>query len=251
MSPRDAARDVVLPASKTKLNEAGDVLRRAALGELVREDEHRHALELVRAYRACHGYPLTNVTMGLRHHAIKAAQGSWFDLSQRLKQLATIRDKLARPSRTKLARMQDIGGCRAVFLDQAAADRAIDAIQQRARRGSWEIVDIDDYVDERQRRDGYRAKHVIVRKLGLQIEMQFRTTAQHSWAQLVEDLDQSTGLGLKLGRAPAWAVESVAEAADVMRRYEAGEMDRGRMVAGLNEALRPILDMSAERRTRP
>lgn len=42
------------------------------------------------------------------------------------------------------------------------------SIMHRSRRGdAWEIVDVDDYVDGEQRRDGYRAKHVIVRKYGL------------------------------------------------------------------------------------
>lgn len=78
--------------------------------------------------------------------------------------------------------MQDIGGCRATFMDQGKVDAAIASIENRARRGdAWEIVDIDDYVTERPRRDGYRAKHVIVRKHGLQIERQFRTVAQHDW----------------------------------------------------------------------
>jgi len=148
--------------------------------------EYRDSLDLVRAYRAVHAYPLKSVTMGLRHHARKAAGGSWLDISQRLKQLPTITDKLVRMPKTNLARIQDIGGCRATFLDQATVDTAISSIENRAVRGpSWDIVDIDDYVDERTRPDGYRAKHVIVRKHGVQVEMQFRTSAQHNWPSLL------------------------------------------------------------------
>ncbi len=233
-----------LPASKTRINKAGDALRRAAVGEQIPAGELREHLDIVRAYRAYHGYPLTSVTMSLRHHAQKAADGSWFDLGQRLKQLATIRDKLARLPGTNLARMQDIGGCRATFLDQRTVDSAIASIEQRAKRGTWKIVDIDDYVHEIERRDGYRAKHVIVLKHGVQIEIQFRTFAQHSWAQLVEDLDTVTGLGLKQGRAPEWAVEAVAQASSEMRRYELGAIDRETLVAALSTSLRPILELS-------
>lgn len=182
--------DVTLPASKTRINKADEVLRRTAQEKSRPGPEYRESLELVRAYRAVHAYPLKSVTMGLRHHARKAAGDSWLDISQRLEQLPTITDKLVRMPKTNLARIQDIGGCRATFLDQRTVDTAIASIENRAARGSsWHIVDIDDYVNERTRHDGYRAKHVIVRKHGLQIEMQFRTSAQHNWAELVESLD--------------------------------------------------------------
>jgi putative GTP pyrophosphokinase len=101
-----------LPASKERINKAGDVLRLAAEQRQWPNDDHREALALVRAYRAAHSYPLTAVTAGLRHHARKAAGDSRLDLSQRLKQLATITDKLVRMPKSRLARMQDIGGGR-------------------------------------------------------------------------------------------------------------------------------------------
>lgn len=226
---------------------AGDVLREVAEGKVEIDGplSYRESLDLVRAYRAVHAYPLTSVTMSLRHHAKKAAGTSWLDISQRLKQLATITDKLVRMPKTNLARIQDIGGCRATFLDQATVDSAIASIENRARRGTtWDIVDIDDYVNERARPDGYRAKHVIVRKHGLQIEMQFRTHAQHDWAELVESLDKVLGLGLKQGRAEPWAVEAVALAAGDMHRYELGDISRTQLIKALNSSLRPILDLA-------
>ena len=109
---------VSLPASKERINKAGDILRLTAAQRQRPNDAHREALALVRAYRAAHSYPLTAVTAGLRYHARKAAGDSRLDLSQRLKQLATITDKLVRMPKSRLARMQDIGGCRATFIDQ-------------------------------------------------------------------------------------------------------------------------------------
>jgi hypothetical protein len=45
----------------------------------------------------------------------------------------------------------------ATFLNQRTVDTAIASIENRAARGSsWDIVDIDDYVNERMRRDGWR-----------------------------------------------------------------------------------------------
>jgi putative GTP pyrophosphokinase len=234
-----------LPASKERINKAGETLRITAAEHRRPDQGHRDALRLVREYRAAHAYPLTAVTAGLRHHARKAAGDTPLDISQRLKQLATITDKLVRMPKSNLARMQDVGGCRATFVDQDTVDAAIASIANRARPGmAWEIVDIDDYVRETVRRDGYRAKHVIVRKYGVQIEMQFRTTTQHNWAELVENLDKAAGLGLKSGRAEEWAIDAVASAAHDMRRYELGEVNRSRLIRDLNSSLKPILDLA-------
>lgn len=232
-----------LPASKEKINRAGDVLRRTALGEDLTDERRRESLDLVRAFRAAHGYPLNQVRTLLAHHAGKAAEDEWFTLGQRLKQLATITDKLTRLPGTKLARMQDIGGCRVVFLDQATVDRTIDRLEERARRGTWDIARISDYVAA-ERADGYRAKHVIVKKLDVEVEIQLRTLHQHNWAELVEELDKATGLGLKQHRAPDWAVAAVAAASAQMRQYEEGAFDRPQLVERLNESLKPILDMA-------
>lgn len=237
------------PPSKSQIDRAGNVLRRHALGEPVSPGEVARCLELVRDFRAAHGYPLANVRSGLVHHARKAVGGTgWFDLSQRLKQQATIVDKLVRFPKTNLARMQDVAGCRVVLTDQEAVDRAIGSLVARNHKTGarhWDIVKIDDYVLN-QRSDGYRAKHVIVRKLGRLIEIQFRTRTQHNWAGLVEDLDKATNLGLKTGRADRWAIESVAAASDDMRRYELGEIDREQLMRLLNTSLAPILNAAAE-----
>lgn len=240
---------MTLPASKTRIDKAGDVLRRRAQGTAVEAAEFAESRKLVQAFRAAHSYPLTSVAMGLRHHAKKASNGAWFDISQRLKQFPTIMDKLDRMEKTKLARMQDIGGCRATFLDQDTVDRAIASITERAKRkgGAWEILGIDDYVHDEERHDGYRAKHVIVRKYDVRIEIQFRTAAQHNWAQLVEDLDKALGLGLKQQRAPDWAVACVAAAAADMREYELGRMDRPALMKRINASLAPLLEESERR----
>jgi len=244
------ARGVPLPASKTQINKAGQLLRDTATGQrIVTEEDYQRSLMLVREYRAAHSYPLTSVAMALRHHARKAADGGWYDVGQRLKQFATIRDKLVRMPKTNLARMQDLGGCRAVFMDQDTVDAAIHSILHRATVGdTWEIVDLDDYVNEKRRVDGYRAKHLIVLKHELQIEIQFRTTAQHNWAQLVEELDKALGLGMKQGQAPDWALAAVAAAARDMRQYEEGDIERPELIALLNESLAPLLALQPQAR---
>ena len=180
--------DVTFPASKTRINRPARCLSHGS-GEKPSRSRVSRKPRAVRAYRAVHAYPLKSVTMGLRHHARKAAGDSWLDISQRLEQLPTITDKLVRMPKTNLARIQDIGGS-GRHSSISRSSKAIALTENRAARGSsWHIVDIDDYVNERTRHDGYRAKHVIVRKHGLQIEMQFRTSAQHNWAEFVESLD--------------------------------------------------------------
>lgn len=51
--------------------------------------------------------------MGLR--SCLTTEGLELDVSQRLKRLPTIEDKLRRLPRMDLSSMQDIGGCRAVL----------------------------------------------------------------------------------------------------------------------------------------
>lgn len=98
--------------SKTQVNKAGKILRRWARGELVGEDEHDRALQVLLDHRAAHRLPLTKATMGLR--SFVRTEHCEIEVSQRLKRVPTIVDKLVGEPTMQLATMQDIGGCRAV-----------------------------------------------------------------------------------------------------------------------------------------
>jgi hypothetical protein len=81
-------------------------------------------IRLVEGWRERHAGPLRNANANLRHyvrpHFIKNAK--IVSVTQRLKKLSTILDKLQRYPTMRLTGMEDIGGVRAVLPTQAAAD---------------------------------------------------------------------------------------------------------------------------------
>jgi (p)ppGpp synthase/HD superfamily hydrolase len=103
--------------SKSQVNKAGKALRRWAVGELADEGAYRDALSVLLAFRAAHKDPLTKANMGLR--SMVRTEGCRVEVSQRLKRVPTIIDKLTREPTMQLANMQDVGGCRAVLGDVA------------------------------------------------------------------------------------------------------------------------------------
>jgi ppGpp synthetase/RelA/SpoT-type nucleotidyltranferase len=50
--------------------------------------------------------------------------------------------------------------------------------------------------------NGYRAVHVVVREVGLPVEVQVRTDLQHVWAESSEKLADAFGSQLKYGGGP-------------------------------------------------
>lgn len=93
----------------------------------------------------------------------------------------------------KLARMEDIGGVRAILPSQDACHR----VASRLRK-NWTITRFRDYVAD-PKDDGYRALHLINRNRGRLIEVQLRTGFQDSWANAVEADARLLAPGLKFG----------------------------------------------------
>jgi putative GTP pyrophosphokinase len=111
---------------------------------------------------------------------------------------------------TKLAQMQDIGGCRlrvGTRQEQDEAAARLMALFERHR-----------VVDRRRRPShGYRAVHVIVRVRGLPIEIQVRTYLQDQWANWVETMIGRFGADFKHGDAPgdeSFTLAAVKRASD-------------------------------------
>jgi GTP pyrophosphokinase len=105
-------------------------------------------------------------------------------------------NKLFREPGMKLARMEDIGGVRAVLPSQNACYRVASQI-----RRNWTITRFRDYVAE-PKPDGYRALHLTNRNRGRLIEIQLRTQFQDSWANIVEGLSRIIAPDLKFGGGP-------------------------------------------------
>lgn len=181
--------------SNSQLNRAGKILRSWARGDLVDEQRYESALATLLAHRAAHQYPLIKANNGLR--SMVRTEQCDVEVTQRLKRVPTIIDKLRREPTMALASMQDIGGCRAVLNSVDEARR----VQRRLSRNR-PPVRVSDYIAA-PRSSGYRGVHVVVQYDDRNVEVQLRTRMMHEWAITVEGLSGRLEADLKGGIGPA------------------------------------------------
>jgi putative GTP pyrophosphokinase len=119
----------------------------------------------------------------------------------------------------RLSQMEDIGGCRAVLdsLDE------VYAVAGRIRR-RWPHARVTDHIEE-PKADGYRSLHIVERRDGRLIEVQPRTTLQHTWAEAIEIVGPRLGFDLKAGEGPADLREYFRLAAERLARNDAGLLE--------------------------
>lgn len=185
--------------SKNQINRAGDIL----ISDAASLSERNFADLVLTNYRAAHGYPINTFQATLRAK-LKVVDDKAI-VAQRLKRTPSIVVKLKRFEGMKLARMQDIGGLRAV-VSSVARVRKLES-SYRDSRFSHELVSSKDYLAE-PKVDGYRGIHLIYRYAnpkaaeydGLSLELQIRTRLQHAWATAVETMGTFLGQALKSGQ---------------------------------------------------
>lgn len=189
----------VAPAfSRGEVNRAGSLLARNGVDADVLAIGH--ALDVVNNWRSSHSFPLNALQIALRQRSAWISEASI--VAQRLKRVPSIIQKLRRIPRMNLARMQDIGGARAVLPTMAHVDRLRDVY--RDRRTRHQLAGERDYV-RHPKESGYRSIHLVYRYHsdrndrynGLQIELQLRTRLQHAWATAVETVGTFLGQSLK------------------------------------------------------
>jgi ppGpp synthetase/RelA/SpoT-type nucleotidyltranferase len=108
------------------------------------------------------------------------------------KSALSIIGKLQRQPHTRLSQMQDIAGCR-LIVPTALAQEISTAILDL----DFEPVATDDRRTNPSH--GYRAVHLVVNRDGKMIEVQIRTVAQDTWAQISEKLADKFGQPIKYG----------------------------------------------------
>jgi putative GTP pyrophosphokinase len=169
-----------LEFTKGQVNRAGEILiSRKPLDA----NEFLWANQVLANWRACHLYPI-NTFQALLRLKLKSIDPKAL-VAQRLKRAPSILQKLERFEGMKLARMQDIGGLRAV----ASSMSKLRKLETTYRNASFKhhLVSSKDYIAE-PKNDGYRSIHLIYRYSnprapeyeGLSIELQLRTTLQHA-----------------------------------------------------------------------
>lgn len=213
-----------LKYSKSEVNRAGNVLRDRWLSDLsfsirspVDAAEIVKSFEVAYHFRACHAYPLQKVTMGLRS-AVQTETMRSPVVAQRFKRIPSMLNKLIRYPDMALARMQDIGGCRAILRDGEEVRRVL-----RRIRKNWRPPDnrIKDYIAN-PAPSGYRGIHVILERDDRLIEVQLRTPIQHEWAIAVERMGSRHGFDLKSGKGPQELLRFFQVASEGMALEERG-----------------------------
>jgi len=201
--------------SKSQVNKAGRTLRYWARGEPVDADELDAARTVLLAYRAGHQYALGKATMDLR--SMVKTEGCAVEVSQRLKRVPTIIDKLRREPTLALANMQDIGGCRSVLQGIPELRRV-----QRRLAKNRKPIRVNDYITD-PRLSGYRGVHVIVEYDHRMIEVQLRTRVMHEWAVTVERLSGRLHADLKSSEGPEEVLLLLGLISEAMAAEEEGE----------------------------
>lgn len=182
------------------------------LGERLRKDDAPppSLLAELQRFRATHVAPLQAVVGKL--------QALGLEPTSRIKTVNTIIEKLRR-EKTRLSKMQDIGGVRIVVSGSIADQTQI----------AEEVIGLfpgAKLIDRRvQPNHGYRALHIIAPIDSVFIEVQLRTSLQDAWAQAMEKVSDLFGRGLRYGEQPTSPrsgplVEALGELSDTIARFE-------------------------------
>ena len=178
-------------AHSSQLNDAGVTL----VDPSASPRNKSRARAFVHNWRASHSFPLSALQMNLRHAV--AGFGDAALVAQRLKRMSSIEAKLRRSHHMQLARMHDIGGCRAVL---PSTDDVLAVVRQSRAAEAF------DYPTS-PRESGYRGVHLVYRYRtksdahaaysGMRIEIQLRSRLHHAWATAVETVGTFSGQALK------------------------------------------------------
>ena len=194
--------------SRSQVNRAGQFLaEKADRSGAASPEEWDRALAIINNWRSSHGYPLSAIRKTLSDRAHQVDKNAL--VAQRLKRLDSIALKLRRFDHMQLARMQDIGGCRAILSNARQVAELAEIYFSRIKKNpksGIELVGHHDYINK-PKPDGYRSFHFIFKYWsdskqgskynGLRIEIQLRSRLQHAWATAVETVSTFTGQALK------------------------------------------------------
>lgn len=205
--------------SKERVNRAGEAVR---AGEASNDD-----LDVINTWRAAHRPVLNTFQAILRNRT----HGKDIIVAQRHKRRTTIFDKLHRLPGMRLARMDDVAGCRLIFKtteDLYAFRKTLHAARFKHERKNE--PDKYDYI-KHPKDTGYRGIHDVYSYdvnsdhgkayKGLLLELQYRTIYQHAWATAVEVIGLITESQPKFQKGDKRYEQAMSYASEIIARtYE-------------------------------
>ena len=133
---------------------------------------------------------LTNIEIDLD----KEFSSRGFELTSRLKNFRTLREKLRR-SNLKLSSIRDVIGSRLVIPDSLEIQNVVvHEVTAKIANDRSKVVDRRVHSNH-----GYRAVHIELRRDGTICEIQVRTQLQDSWARTSEAFGELVGRGIRYG----------------------------------------------------
>jgi putative GTP pyrophosphokinase len=195
--------------NNSEINRLGDLLRQGALTPslLSQLDEYR------RSFQA----PIAEVVAAIRVELAQFPEMTIITLRPS-KATPSIVAKLRRQPTLKLSQIQDIAGLRLLAMDRRFQD-------------AWcqEILKIFPEGKVLDRRDkpsfGYRALHLVVKRLDRTVEIQIRTRLQHMWAHLSEKIADKIGHDFKYGLLSNPLYEEMLELSDEINDFELAQLE--------------------------
>lgn len=170
--------------------------------------QYNDAYEIISNWRYLHTYPLNTFQVTLRDKANKIwlTKDEYF-ISQRLKRIFSIVNKLKRNPTTQLSRMQDIWWIRIVLPNIDYVKSLKEIYIKEFKSKLYLLKRHKDYIDE-PKESWYRSVHLIFeyhntnRSLDLLFEFQIRTLLQHARATAVETIWTYIWHSLKSSEGP-------------------------------------------------
>ena len=202
--------------SKKKVNRAGENIR----NKVAKNDD----FSILEEWRSAHRAVLNTFQAILRNRT----KNTKIVVAQRNKRKATIIDKLSRYPSMKLARMDDVAGCRLIF-DDIESLYIFRENFYHARFHHIRKNDLDkyDYI-KKPKHTGYRGIHDIysydvnsnagIALKGLLIEIQYWTKIQHAWATAVEVVGYITTSQPKFEQGDTRYHEAMLLASEILSR---------------------------------
>lgn len=221
----DLSRNTIPEFSKGQVNRAGNNIRNGIATDT--------DIKIIENWRAAHNKILNDWQAALRGRC----KSIDVIFAQRLKRRSTIFDKLNREPEMELARMHDIAGCRLIFNDINSLNEYRSKLHKswmkHVRRKANETPYPYDYIARpHPDKSGYRGIHDVYQYCArpgraqqwnnLQVEIQYRTKAQHAWATANEIAGSMTGNQSKFGRGDKRQKEFFRLASEIIARTHEG-----------------------------